>query len=293
MQGSQINLSEFKILAPSDEQVVLNAIQGHIAAYLQDKQPNLAVHTILINKIAYYSAIELNLELTRGWYLYGPCIDSYLEREKTFFDLRVAAPVHRRQNPVVIEECEKNIAQYAKTREENDFYAYLSYIYRKRSEYPQLAEMYVAKNDLFRALSKLYSKKEVKENEIVRNFDAFNRALLSNDYQDFISINEVDADAMLDYSFLLMERAIDALENEEARRAFHEPAEEFNNSAFKALSDKHYAATVKSFSEEIAKDRRNSFRKAYANYYHLARQRSDSLKMELVKPMVMELGGRA
>ena len=280
-----LDLSNFKISSLQGERLVLSDILRKIKGWIVKNDPIFlkdAANNVLLNKITYFSSLNLGLDVTKGWYLYGPCIDYYRVPTVAEQEFQAIKPTDKFEDGIA-SECADHISSFKDHRVEHDFYGYLNYVYRnKTDEYSDyIKDLYVSKNDLFWKLSELVKNKGMDESDIVSAFDYFNQSFTSDKYLDFVGLDETSTDNLLDCSLTLMDfivQLLPELNNKSVARQISDETNKFNQTVFKTLSDKNYYTTLKSFSEGVRRDRRNNIWHEYNYNYKETRKSKERLK---------------
>lgn len=210
-----INLYKTDTWLRQKEQNAVLEILGQIRGWLEKENlTNIILRnrssSILINKLVYFSSVNISkknqkLQISGGWYKYGPCYDLGRRSEESL-SLEMFDKLKPKQDILseITQTCEEHVPIFLESIGRNNFpYAYLTFIYSKKWEYGWLKDYYITKNNLEILLRK--AKPKIKKDDINKCFMEFDMSITNSKYHHQIEIPDDIINKILSFTSLLGE----------------------------------------------------------------------------------------
>jgi len=196
------NLSNYKITSKREEYGVVDSILSQLNTWLKnsgnyDDFINVSYKPTALNKVVFRVCDELDIPVSRHWYIYGPALEDYdYNYIKNFQDTRPADKVDRRLSNIFQEE----ISQILKNKYVQE---YERYVYTSRCE-ATLKESYLSNLDLRKTISDnfylIQCDKKIDVDSIQKQISKFQLAVSSKNFLNTLEIDDKYLDLIIDYT---------------------------------------------------------------------------------------------
>ncbi len=269
-------LVEFNVTSPDQEFILVMNIFNQIRAWMAKKElPINFVNSLLLNKLTYFTVKELRninpkILVSGGWYKYGPCLETLRANgERGTTDLKIITPIKIKKIwPEVEKVCteETNIF-YADEKEQTNvkyFYKYLKHVYTDKSEYEDLKDYYITKNELAYLFLKFAFDQKLDPN-LKLAFVRFERALMNKDYLKFVNLTESQVTIVFDY-LSIMKKLLEIHNNSTLKKnetywqIVRKIASDFEQDVLGEFAYLNYMATYKDIDKKREKTNKEYFK---------------------------------
>lgn len=227
----------------------------------------LSINTIIINKICYYTAKDLNCNIVTGWYKYGPCIQQFADYEMDPSKMYDMVKPTKEVDPTIEGYCNKLFPKYRDDRFRNrGNFDFLDYVYKEMNPHQEIRNYYIAKNSLLRSISlNLHSDKKNSLNDVLDAVSKFNYHSMEKSFVEFTKLDEDMVDLTIKYTLMyygLLDRLSNATSQEYERleRAAKEGERLFILDILTAPACKDFIATMYPRDTDLIKQYENQFK---------------------------------
>jgi len=274
------NLKTLKIINKDKEYFFTCNLMGQIRTWMSRNGYGVkGVNTLLVNKLLYFITKRLNakypnIDISGGWYRYGPCLEEYRKRgEEGITDLTLTSPsTYKNVLDDVNVVCEEEVPLFFRFREKDKykkyFYHYLKHVYENKCEYPQLKGYYVSKNDLTYNFLQFAFNKDLNPN-LKKYFFNFQKAIMSKEYVKFVTINEKTQETIFNYLTVmkkLMFLDTPLKKSEQFCFVLRKVASDFERDVLGEFSYKNYIKTYKDINPRKERESKKWFVVESMNY---------------------------
>jgi hypothetical protein len=205
---------DIDVIDKTSESAFRKAIEFQVGIWLAKRKKIMVprIHTIFLNKVAYYSALQFKKPVSCGWYLYGPYLRNYPEEypdENNIMNLMSQSNIDIKTN----DDAESKKVQTLldsffehypchQGQHIGSLYQFLRYIYQTHSQpFPEGKQYYLSKLEVYEALHS----QEINPNTIAKKMADYQHELSQTAFRNKIQSSEREISLVIEYGDLIVD----------------------------------------------------------------------------------------